>query len=234
MGIEITSSSDNLSSDDLSSDDPSSGTTSEARLAAAAALRRLGNAFVAHQVDDAVLREITTHVEALLPLIERAPERVHAFFAHGPDFLAQRLQGGEGATRNSVFPDCVVSGNANPMAMEATLRPEGDGAVMNVTLGPAFEGAPGRAHGGVVAALIDETMGLALGVTGTLAFTGKLAVTYRAPTPLGVPLTARARLSHRTERKLTITAELHSGPTLLAEAEGLFIAVEAPHFLGAG
>jgi acyl-coenzyme A thioesterase PaaI-like protein len=208
--------------------------TSEARLLAAAALRRLGHAFVAHQVDDVHLLEMATRIDALLPAVEQAPDRTHAFLAHGPDFLAERLKGGEGTTPNSIFPDCVVSGKANPMGMEANLWRDGDEAAMEVTLGQAFEGAPGRAHGGVVAALIDEIMGLALSVTGTLAFTGQLAVTYRAPTPLGVLLTARARLSHRNARKLTITAELHSGTTLLAEAEGLFIAVEPSHFLGAG
>jgi acyl-coenzyme A thioesterase PaaI-like protein len=206
--------------------------TTEARLQAAAALRRLGNAFVSHQVDDGCLEEITAQVAALLPAVEAAPSRTHAFLSLGLESLTERMAGGEGTTANSVFPDCVVSGRANPMGMEADLWRTEDEAVMEVTLGPAFEGAPGRAHGGVVAALFDEVMGLALSVTGSLAFTGKLVVTYRAPTPLGVPLRARAWPSHRSGRKLTIAAELHSGPTLLAEAEGLFIAVEAEHFVG--
>jgi acyl-coenzyme A thioesterase PaaI-like protein len=206
--------------------------TTEARLEAAAALRRLGNAFVSHQVDDAYLKEITAQVTALLPGLEAAPDRAHAFLSHGPDTLAQKMAGGEGTTANTVFPDGVVSGKANPMGMEANLWRTEDEALMEVTLGPAFEGAPGRAHGGVVASLFDEVMGQALSTTGALAFTGRLAVTYRAPTPLGVLLRARAWPSHRSGRKLTITAELHSGPTLLAEAEGLFIAVEAEHFVG--
>jgi acyl-coenzyme A thioesterase PaaI-like protein len=209
------------------------GSTSEARLLAAAALRRLGNAFVAHQLDDARLAEVTAQADALLLLVEQAPERTHAFFNEGPDSLLERMKGGNGTAPNSVFPDCVVSGKANPMGMEATLWLNSSEAVMEVTLGAAFEGAPGRAHGGVVAALFDEIMGLALSTSGNLAFTGRLSVTYRAPTPLGVPLSSRARLAQRKDRKLTITAELYSGDTLLAEAEGLFIAVETLHFLGA-
>jgi acyl-coenzyme A thioesterase PaaI-like protein len=103
-----------------------------------------------------------------------------------------------------------------------------------VTLGAAFEGAPGRAHGGIVAALIDETMGLVLSISSTLAFTGRLTITYRAPTPLGVRLQTRARLDSRSGRKLIITAELKADDLLLAQAEGLFIAVEPEHFLGEG
>ena len=173
-------------------DGHSAGETSDARLEAAAALRRLGNAFVAHQIDDAFLQEITTHIDALTPIIEQAPDRAHAFLAHGAGLFAARLQGDAGSPPDSVFPDCVVSGKANPMGMEASMWRDGEEATMEVSLGAAFEGAPGRAHGGVVAALIDETMGLVLSISGTPAFTGKLAVTYRAPTPLGVPLTARA------------------------------------------
>jgi len=187
---------------------------------------------VAHQIDDRDLLALAARVDSLLPVVEQAPLRTHAFLAHGPDSLAERLGEDKRASYDSVFPDCVVSGMANPMGMEARLWRDGSEAVMEVTLGPAFEGAPGRAHGGVVAALIDEIMGLALSASGSLAFTGRLAVTYRAPTPLGVLLTARARLAHRQARKLTITGELHRGATLLAEAEGLFIAVEPSHFLG--
>ena len=111
------------------------------------------------------------------------------------------------------------------MGMEANLWRTGDEAVVEVALGPAFEGAPGQAHGGVVAALFDEVMGLALSVTGSLAFTGKLAVTYQAPTRWASRCGPRPGRRTAAVASLTIAAELHSGPTLLAEAEGLFIAV---------
>ena len=119
------------------------------------------------------------------------------------------------------------------MGIAAHLFRTGTEAVGQVTLGPAFEGAPGRAHGGIVAALIDETMGLVFSINSTLAFTGRLTVTYRAPTPLGVPLEVRARMAGQSGRKLTVTAELKAGEQLLAQGEGLFIAVDPKHFLGA-
>ncbi len=208
--------------------------TSAARLAVADSLRRLGHALVAHQPDDAVLEQLNAQVEAVLPALLAAPERPHAFLtAEAPTFRFP-LPTGEGPTtetRNS-FPDCVISGRANPMGLEAHLWREGDEAVGQVTLGAAYEGAPGRAHGGIVAAMIDETMGLVLSISATLAFTGRLTITYRAPTPLGVLLESRARLKERNGRKLTITGELKAGDQLLAQAEGLFIAVNAGHFLG--
>ncbi|HEX3795476.1 MAG TPA: PaaI family thioesterase [Acidimicrobiales bacterium] len=206
-------------------------TTSAARVAAAAQLRRLSHAFVSHQMDDATLEALTARVAALIDVVEAAPERTHTFLEFGADLFAERMKG-DGPSRDSVFPDCFVSGRASPVGMDARIWLEDREALLEVTLGPAFEGAPGRAHGGVPAALIDETMGLVLSVAGTPAFTGRLTVTYRAPTPLGVLITGRARITQRTGRKITITCELHSEGVLLAESEGLFIAVDAAHFLG--
>ena len=96
------------------------------------------------------------------------------------------------------FPYDIVTGKANPMGMAADITRDGDVAVLRIALGPAFEGAPGRAHGGAVAALVDEVMGFVLSIHATPAYTGRLTVTYRAPTPLGVELEIRARLRSAT------------------------------------
>jgi acyl-coenzyme A thioesterase PaaI-like protein len=232
----------------------SAAATTPARLAAARALRTLNHTLVAHHLDDAFLAEVTAQAEHFIEQAAHAPPRTHAFFAHGADFFAARPSGDADAEAGgeaggdaggdaggggggklpspNVFPDNIVSGPANPMGLDARLVMDGQEAVMTVTLGAACEGAPGRAHGGVVAALLDDTLGMVLSIHRTPAFTGRLALTYRAPTPLGVPLTGRARLTERRARTLTITGELRHGDLLLAEAEGTFIAVDPSHFLG--
>jgi acyl-coenzyme A thioesterase PaaI-like protein len=202
------------------------------RALAAASLRRLGHAIIDHEVDDALLTELTATVDALLPQVESGAERIHRLLAGGPDvFGSGNALEGEPAS-NSTFSDSIVSGRTNPMGIGAELKLLHDETHLTVTLGSAFEGAPGRAHGGIVAALIDEAMGFALSSSGITAFTGRLTLTYRAPTPVGEPLQGHARVAHRQGRKLTITAELRCGEILLAEAEGLFIVVDAAHFLG--
>ncbi len=205
--------------------------TTESRLAAAAALRDLGNAVVAHCADDETLDRITAVAAELLAAVSASADRPHAFLEQGFEIFSHPPVDGRPTRSRNAFPDCVVSGMANPLGMAARLWREGEEAVCRVTLGPAFEGAPGRAHGGVVAALFDETMGLVLSIASTPAFTGRLAVTYRAPTPLGEPLEVRARLAGRTGRKMTITAALTGAGRVLAEAEGLFITVDPERFV---
>ena len=136
---------------------------------------------MARQVDDDLLIEIRDMAERAAAAAERAPERPHALLRPGTEVFAPGRQ----EPNDTGFPDGLVSGKANPMGIGAHSCQEGDEAVLRVTLGAAFEGAPGRAHGGVVATLIDETMGMVLGIIATPAFTGRLTVNYRAPTPVG-------------------------------------------------
>lgn len=201
---------------------------SPARVAAATALRRLGHAFVGHEIDDALLERIAAAVDEVLPAVESGAVR-----ARPVDDMKRRLYetppaDGEGMDH---FPDCVVSGLANPMGIAIRVHREGHDAVATVRLESAFEGAPGRAHGGIVAAVFDDTMGFVLSMERTPAFTGRLTVSYLAPTPVDDELEFRCRLHERDGRKLLIMGEARHGSDVVAAAEGLFIAID-PERLG--
>ncbi len=201
---------------------------SPARLAAAEALRRLGHAVVGHQVDDALLGRIAEAVDGILPEIEAGARRVRPVEDMKRSIFENRP--GEGGTIDH-FPDCIVSGDANPMGIAMTVRREGDEAVAHVRLGAAFEGAPGRAHGGVVAAVFDDTLGFVLNIHQVPAFTGRLTVSYLAPTPVGVDIEFRARLVRRERRKLFIEGEATHDGVRIAESRGVFVAIP-PERLG--
>ena len=90
------------------------------------------------------------------------------------------------------------------MGIGLEVRRDGDAAVATTTLGPAFEGAPGRSHGGIVASILDETMGFVLPLIGELAYTANLNIDYVGPAPLHQELRFTARLRDRSGRKLWI------------------------------
>jgi uncharacterized protein (TIGR00369 family) len=117
------------------------------------------------------------------------------------------------------------------MGLAAQLWRDGDVACMQVTLGKAFEGAPGRAHGGVIAALLDEVMGLMNVIHGAMAFTAQLDITYLAPTPVGEPIIARAWLARKDNRKQFVEATLHANDLMVASAKALFISIDRATFL---
>ena len=98
-------------------------------------------------------------MRALSKDVRTAPPRVRELSRDRLEEFTLTIPTYEEIGERQLFSDSIVAGAANPMGLAARLWRDGDVACMQVTLGKAFEGAPGRAHGGVVAALLDEVMG---------------------------------------------------------------------------
>jgi len=120
-------------------------------------------------------------------------------------------------------PMSLVGGTAHPSAPQLHTVGTEDGVAGTVVLGPAYEGGPGLAHGGILSLLFDHAMGQALFVAGHSAMTVSLEVRYRAPTPLGVPLAVSARMDGRDGRKLFVAAQVVVDGRVSAEARGVFV-----------
>jgi hypothetical protein len=203
-----------------------------ARIDAAMVVRQLAHGLVSRRVEVSVLRQIAAEVEALAQEVEASPGRSRLDeMATNPRFAAALKSGtmsdvvDDGAFVD-LFHDSPVSGSANPLSIGLRIRREDDQAVGTVTLAPGWEGAPGRSHGGVVAACVDETLGGLLPILGTMAFTGELTLRYRAPCPLGVPLEFRAWLVERDGRRLHLAASGTGPDGVFVESTALFIAVD--------
>jgi acyl-coenzyme A thioesterase PaaI-like protein len=206
-------------------------TNEELRTLVAGLMRDLGHSFVGRTLSDELLRDMAESLRLQLERVDASPARVRTRPEGGfASFKMSVPEHGHGE-RRQLFADSIVSGGANPMGLGAWLWRDGDQAVMEATLGKAFEGAPQRAHGGIVAALIDETMGLVLAIHEALAFTVQLDITYRAPTPINETIYARAWLERKEGRKMFMRAEVTAGDTTIAEASSLFIEVDPSRFL---
>jgi acyl-coenzyme A thioesterase PaaI-like protein len=126
------------------------------------------------------------------------------------------------------------AGRLNPRGLrlhvdDATLPPDGvvvpDAEARGwCTLDASATGPPGRAHGGIVATILDEALGWALMRAGRTGMTVVMEVSYQAAVPIGVELDVRARCVAIDGRKTTIEAELRDGEQLLARAQAIFVA----------
>jgi acyl-coenzyme A thioesterase PaaI-like protein len=123
-------------------------------------------------------------------------------------------------------------GLSNPVAPPLKLDTDHEAKVVNgeVTFGNAYEGAPGCAHGGYVAAVFDEALGMACVFSGHPGMTGELTVRYLKPTPTHVPLRLEARMDRREGRKIYNSGELYAGDVLLARSSGIFITIAREKF----
>jgi acyl-coenzyme A thioesterase PaaI-like protein len=203
-------------------------TTDDARFEAANALRDLIHAFAARDADDETLRALAAASRAQTAELDAAPRRDRlALMRAAIGDLGTAMAGGSG------FEDRAVGGTANPTGVELAVHFEGDEVVAEVVLRHAFEGAPGRAHGGIVAAAFDDVTGFVIGMMHEPAFTGELTVRYVAPVPVDEVLVMRARLDGRERRKLFISAEAHAGEKLVATCRAIYITVDPNLFAGA-
>lgn len=108
---------------------------------------------------------------------------------------------------------CFVCGRENPVGLKVKWdeHPEAGEIRGRVSVPEHFNGYPGVTHGGIVAALLDETAGRTVLMDGhfeDLMVTAKLEVVYRRPTPTGVPIDVVGRLLRRSGPRAEAEAEL--------------------------
>jgi uncharacterized protein (TIGR00369 family) len=89
---------------------------------------------------------------------------------------------------------CFVCGEANPIGLHLTFREENEVYMSTFTPGPEHQSYNGVLHGGIISTLLDEIMGRYIYAKGQTAVTAKLEVRFRAPTPIGQPLTICGRI----------------------------------------
>ena len=108
---------------------------------------------------------------------------------------------------------CFVCGRENKFGLKMVWynNPETNQVEATVTVPEHFNGYPGIVHGGIVAAILDETSGRAVMLDGNfdnLFVTLRLNMTYRKPPPTNTPLKAVGRLEHKGNRGMKVAAKL--------------------------
>lgn len=130
------------------------------------------------------------------------------------------------------FPYSPVVGPKNPIAPPLQMTIDDDRTVRaTLTLDEQYNGPPWNiVHGGVIALLFDELLGVATIVKGVAGFTGRLTVHYRKPTPILEPIELRAWVESVSGRKVIAKGEIRvvASGEVSAEADGLFIQTAGP------
>ncbi|WP_228000184.1 PaaI family thioesterase [Nocardia australiensis] len=119
-----------------------------------------------------------------------------------------------------------ATGRANPLAPHVEIETTTEEVIARLTLGQAYEGLPGFAHGGVTSLLFDELLGRAVEARGRWGMTVALTVEYLKPVPLHTPLVMRGRIGTPGERSMTALGTLcpADDPTItFVKAHGTFV-----------
>ena len=106
---------------------------------------------------------------------------------------------------------CMVCGRDNPSSLKARFYELEDGELLGVFRPlEIHQSYPGRLHGGIATALLDETIGRAINSTQPDAWgvTVELTVRFRKPVPLGDEVRAVGRITRDTSRLFEGTGEI--------------------------
>ncbi|MEU5099124.1 PaaI family thioesterase [Streptomyces sp. NPDC020996] len=136
------------------------------------------------------------------------------------------------------YGQCFGCGGDQPHGLHLAARAgEGVRITAEFTVQPAHQGAPGLAHGGVLATALDETLGSLNWLLRTIAVTGRLETDFVRPVPVGTVLYLEAEVTAVAGRKIYSTATGRiGGPDgpVAVRADALFIEVKVDHFVDHG
>jgi len=122
--------------------------------------------------------------------------------------------------------DLPARGNITLAPYQVTSASKDDGVRADLTFPRYTLGGNGAAHGGQVALVFDDLLGMTAAMaSGKITRTAYLTINYRSVTPILQPLKIATSVDRIDGRKVFVRATMHHGETLCCEADGLFIAL---------
>jgi acyl-coenzyme A thioesterase PaaI-like protein len=118
-----------------------------------------------------------------------------------------------------------VSGDPDGERFRVRYYRSGDQLMARIWFGPETEGPPGHAHGGSMAAVFDEVLGLAAWASGYPIVVGNLNVSFRNLLPLQKVVTVESRIVSAEGRKVMVHGRIFCRKTVYAEGECLCITI---------
>lgn len=172
-----------------------------------------------------VLITSTPPVDELHDIAQRLEQQAEEFASckrlYGMlEFIGDGDHGSQGELSHEIN---AVGGWSNPLSPGLNMWLDGTKAYGTVRCGHAYEGPPGFIHGGFVAAIMDQFLGMAQIVGKKPGMTGTLNMRYLRPTPLNTDLDLEAEVFILEGRKTLVKGEMRAGDKVTATCEGLFI-----------
>jgi acyl-coenzyme A thioesterase PaaI-like protein len=123
---------------------------------------------------------------------------------------------------------CFVCGELNKRGLRLPIYASAGLAWTDVTLGPDFVGWADLAHGGILAALLDEVMGWALFEHDCWGVTGEMSVRYAHPVDVTKPIHVEGEVTQVTRRLFRTAGRISTADGLVrTTAEALYVAAGA-------
>lgn len=143
-----------------------------------------------------------------------------------------------GEVIDSHYRMCLGCGADHPGGLHLrVVAGEGLRTYGELTVSEFHQGAPGLAHGGIIATAMDEMMGSLQILLRVPAVTATLETSFRRPVPVGSLLFIEAEVTGHLGRKVFASARARlddAGGPIAVSASSVFVQVPVEHFLSHG
>ncbi len=126
---------------------------------------------------------------------------------------------------NNMMPFNPASGEFNPIAPNLKLSLEGNKLVAHCEYSNCYESAPDSVQGGMVAAVYDQLLAIAMMSEGATGPTIWLKINYLKPTPINQKLRFECEVTEIDGKKFMVKGSCFHGEQKISEAEGLQLKV---------
>jgi acyl-coenzyme A thioesterase PaaI-like protein len=130
----------------------------------------------------------------------------------------------------SHYRRCFGCGEDHPTGLHMKVSGSNDVVKGSFLVTEHHQGAPGLAHGGVIAAALDEAMGFLIYLLARPAVTAHLEVDYRKPVPIGSVLELEAHVERIEGRKVFAVVTGHVDGALHVQGSSIYVQVGVEHF----
>lgn len=122
---------------------------------------------------------------------------------------------------------CFLCGIENPIGLKLKFYTDDEGrCIARFNPRPEHQGFPGQLHGGIISALLDETMWRVLVSEDVWAVTGRLEVKFRRSVPLDQELTIVGELTRNRSRAYEARGEIRlPDSTVLVQGTGTYVRI---------
>lgn len=142
-----------------------------------------------------------------------------------------------GTVLPSHYTHCFGCGTVEHGLHIATVAGDGVDVTATFEVTRHHQGAPGIAHGGLLAAAMDEILGMLGFLAGISCVTARLETDFRRPVPVASTLHLRARADGVSGRRMYVSGEGRLGSPdgpVAVQARAVFVRVGLEHFTGHG
>jgi acyl-coenzyme A thioesterase PaaI-like protein len=117
-----------------------------------------------------------------------------------------------------------ADGSSDRLLVRYFRREPDQGLVGKIWFGPGTQGPPAHAHGGSMASVLDDAMGICAWMSGHMVVAAEIRIRFRNMLPIGTVALLEASIVEVDGKRVRTRAELRAGDgTRFATGEGLFV-----------